>query len=240
MTVSRSDERPFSDVRALGVVVSPVSALAPEDQYGLHTGILYKIDGGSPRISHFAWHFDLRDDDAADPYLWADVGLDESNSRFVAAWLASRRTSPSDIPYGIDPGGSCFDKTTRDFIPPPLGKGLTCATYIVAVLKSLGFPLLSEDTWPIDRASDHSWQRAVIDALKRTGAKQDYLDAAQNDIGAKRFRPAEVVGAATRAPWPVSFDDAAALAAAVIADVQNAIARLAGSEVQPTGSAPSS
>lgn len=240
MTVYRSDERPFNDVRALGVAVRSVPALSPDDQYGLHSGLLYKIDGGFPRISHLAWHFQLKDDPVADPYLWADVGLDTNNSRIIAAWLALRQTSPSNIPYGIDAAGSCFDKTTREFLPPPLGKGLTCATYIVAVLKSLGFPLLLEDTWPTDRASDHSWQRAVIDTLKNTGAGEDYVDAAQKDVGAKRYRPAEVVGSATRAPWPVAFQDAAALASAVIADVQNALAKLAGSEVRPTGSAPTS
>ena len=240
MTVHRSNERPFSEVRALGVVVMPVPALSPEDQYGLHSGLLYKIDDGSPRISHLAWHFRLRDDAASDPYLWADTALDENNSRFVAAWLASRQNSPSNIPYGIDAGGSCFDKATREFLPPPLGKGLTCATYIVAILKSLGFPLLLEETWPTDRTSDDSWQRAVIDALRNDGAGEDYVEATQKDVGAKRFRPSEVVGSATRAPWPVAFQDAAELAASVVADVQNAIAMLAGREVQSTGSAPSS
>ena len=223
MTVNRSSERPFSDVRALGVVVRSVPAIAPEDHYGVHSGLLYRIDGGMPRISHLAWHFRLRDEPAADPYLWADVGLDESNSRIVAAWLASRQNSPSNIPYGIDAGGSCFDKTTREFLSPPLGKGLTCATYVVAVLKSLGFPLLLEDTWPTDRADDHSWQRAVIDELRKSGAEEDYIDAAQRDVGARRYRPAEVVGSATSATWPVVFSDATALAAAVIADVQLAL-----------------
>lgn len=241
MAVYRSDERPFDDVRALGVVVSPVPALSPQDPYGVHSGILYKIDGGSARISHLAWHFRLEDVPAADPYLWADVGLDDANSRVIAAWLALRQKSPSNIPYGLDAGGACFDKTTREFLPPPLGKGLTCATYIVTIFKSLGFPLLLEDTWPTDRADDHSWQRAVVDMLTKTGADKDHIEAVGKDVGAKRFRPAEVVGAAIHTPWPVAFQDAATLAAAVIADVQNAFARLAASRAQPAaqGAAPS-
>ncbi|CCD96501.1 hypothetical protein BRAO375_600074 [Bradyrhizobium sp. ORS 375] len=227
MTVYRSDERPFDDVQALGVVISPAPALVPEDQYGLHSGLLYKIDGQPARISHLAWHHQLRDEPAADPFLWADVGLSAENSRFIAAWLALRQNSPSNIPYGIDAGGACFEMATHEFLPPPLGKGLTCATYIVAVFRSLGFPLLLEETWPADRPDDHAWQRAVLSLLRRTGATEDYVEAAQTDVGAKRYRPAEVVGAATRAPWPVAFQDATALAAAVLTDVQNAVVRIA-------------
>ncbi|MGA2292624.1 hypothetical protein, partial [Bradyrhizobium sp.] len=104
-----------------------------------------------------------------------------------------------------------------------LGKGLTCATYIVAILKSLGFPLLLEDSWPIDRADDQLWQRAIIEELRKSGAEEDYIAVAQNDVGAKRYRPAEVVGSATNAAWPVVFSDATALAAAVLADVQAAL-----------------
>ena len=234
MTVSRSDERPYAEVRSLGVVVMAVPPLDHRAAFGLHSGLLYRVDDGGPRISHLAWHFDLRDEPANDPYLWADVGLDEDNSRMVAAWLYARHNSPSDIPYGIDSAGACFDKTTQEFIPPPLGKGLTCSTYIVAVLKHLGFSLLLESSWPADRQEDHSWQQAVIDKMKEGQASAEYVASAEKDVGAKRYRPAEVVGAATlSSPWPVTFVDAASVAQSVIQDVERALAKQAAASGGP-------
>jgi hypothetical protein len=226
MTVCRSDERPFDAVKYLGVVVRAVDSIDPAASFGLHSGFLYKLDGQPPRLNHLAWHFDLRDEPAVDDkYLWADTGLDERNSQVIAAWLTDRRERPSMIPYGLDAQGACFDKETQDFLPPPLGKGLTCATYMQAVLKHLGFILLDEATWPADRAEDASWQVAVVDVLRKTGAAEDHINALASDVGSKRLRPAEVVGAATvtSGSWPVAFDRASAIAQTIILDVQAAM-----------------
>ncbi|MDH2402003.1 hypothetical protein QCM77_18860 [Bradyrhizobium sp. SSUT18] len=223
MTVHRSSERPFADVRHLGVVVCAVGALDPSEDFGLHSGFLYQLDSGGPRISHLGWHFELHDHPADDDrYLWADTGLDEGNSHVIAAWLSDRRTHPNDIPYGFDAKGSCFDKVTLDFVPPALGKGLTCATYIKAVFSHLGFDdFLDEGTWPLDRQSDRSWQLAVVEELRKR-ASQEHIAALMEDVGATRFRPAEVVGAATVVSdsWPVTFDDVAAIAQSIIVDVE--------------------
>jgi hypothetical protein len=157
-----------------------------------------------------------------DRYLWADTGLDEGNSHVIAAWLASRRAHPKDIPYGFDAHGSCFDTVTLDFVPPSLGKGLTCATYIKAVFLHFGFELLDESTWPLNRPSDRSWQVAVLEELRKR-ASEDHIVALTNDVGARQFRPAEVVGAATlpSLSWPVALNDVAAIAQSIIVDVQS-------------------
>jgi len=225
MVVHRSSERPFGGVRHLGVIVRAVPPLDPSEPFGLHSGFLYRIDDGAPRFSHLAWHFDLQDEPAGDPkYLWSDTGLDEGNSRVVAAWLANRGRLPNDIPYGINSDGACFDTVTAQFVPAPVGKGLTCATYVKAVLSHLGFKLLAEDTWPTDRADDRSWQLAVVEALRARAAAAPHVDAVNKDVGSKRFRPVEVVGAATlpHSSWAVVFDDAAKVAQSIIVDVQKA------------------
>ena len=220
MPVQPSQVRPFGDVNALGIVVCRAPRLNPADELPLHSGFLYKLDAGMPRISHLAWHLDLRDEPAADPYMWANVGLDEANSRFVAAWLADRGKNPALIPYGIDGAGASFDPETDEFVPPPVGKGLTCATYIAAVFKHLGFQLLQEDSWPTDRQDDNVWQEHVVKALSKTGASEEHVDAVKNDVGARRFRPAEVTGAATLADWPIAFPSAEAVANSVIENVR--------------------
>jgi hypothetical protein len=223
--VQPSHVAPFANVDSLGIAVCSVPPIDPSANFALHSGFLYKTDNDGPRIVHLAWHHKLWDEAASDPYLWADVGLDPVNRRFVASWLADRRANPAEIPYGIDATGVCFDAETQDFIPPPVGKGLTCSTYVLAVFRHLGFPLLAEDTWPSDRAEDASWQEAVVVTLRNTGATAEHVAAVEADKGARRFRPAEVVGAATVTnPWPVGFADASQLAAEVISDVQAAAA----------------
>jgi hypothetical protein len=88
MVVHRSADKPFADVNPLGVVVRSVRPLDPGASFALHSGFLYRLDDGEPRIQHLAFHLELEDEPAAAPYLWADVGLDEGNSRVVArgAW----------------------------------------------------------------------------------------------------------------------------------------------------------
>jgi hypothetical protein len=223
MTVHLSSESPFAGVRHLGVVIRAVDALDPNEPFGLHSGFLYQLDDGEPRINHLGWHFAMHDHPADDArYLWANTGLDEGNSHLIAAWLALRRTHPNDIPYGFDAHGACFDQVTQDFVPPPLGKGLTCATYIKAVFSHFGFDLLDEITWPLDRPSDRSWQVSVVEELRKH-ASEDHVIALTNDVGARQFRPAEVVGAAILPSdsWPVALNDVAAIAQSIIVDVQS-------------------
>lgn len=71
-----------------------------------------------------------------------------------------------------------------------------------------------EEAWP-ENAND-AWQQWVVDKLKDTGAPQEQVDAVMQDIGARRFRPVEVVASSTLPAedcWPVPFDVAQALGA---------------------------
>lgn len=90
------------------------------------------------------------------------------------------------------------------------GKGFTCASFIMAVLEAYGLRLLREDEWPLD--AHISWQNSMIEHFRTKGnASQEQLDALQQQTGACRFVPQEVVGASTAKPWPVGYDKATAL-----------------------------
>jgi hypothetical protein len=196
---------------------------APARPVGRHCGFLYRLDTGAPRLLHFAWHYTLRDDEPSSAYLWADIGLDELNAKFLAAFTSLLKRNEHSIPYGLDSGGSCFDSATGEFIRPPIGKGLTCSTFILAVLRSLGFALLLEESWP-EREDDEEFGRQIVADLLENGADPGHVAAVGNDIRAKRFRPEEVVGG-TISPsgrWPVLFEAAAALAEDILADLRAA------------------
>jgi hypothetical protein len=215
MAVHDSRNVPFDELSFLGVAVCEVDA----DQ--IHVGFLYKLDDGEVRLCHFARHFALRDHPPSPNYLWQNMGLDETSRHFVAAYVANYRINPANIPFGIDPGGACFDSVTGDFIRPPLGKGLTCATFIIAILKANGFSLLIENQWP-NRPDDDEWQEKILRVLAEHCDDPEHFEAAERDIGAKRYRPEEVAGAATLEAWPVEFNDARSVANEILRDISNA------------------
>jgi hypothetical protein len=165
---------------------------------------------------HLAWHFDLRDEEAPSDYFWNEVSLDVLNRRVLAAAANAIGTKRDNIPYGLDTTGACFDPTNGDFIPPPIGKGLTCATFIVAVFGSYGFDLLDEASWPTHNAEDEGWQSQIIETLRSNGAHPAHIEAMERDVGSSRFKPDEVVGSSTLPTWPVAFPEARSIADEII------------------------
>jgi hypothetical protein len=213
MAVRPASVAPFDTVSDFGAAIQEI------DPGQNHCGILYKLDGREARLCHFANHHVLRDDSARDTcYLWADAGLDPANRRFVAAWVGNLHINKDNIPYGLDSAGCCFEVATGEFITPPIGKGLTCSTFITSVLRSLGFDVLKEDEWP-QRPDDVAFGQKVVEMLVAADANEDHIQAVKADIGAQRFRPEEVVGAVTLSTWPVAFADARAVADEVIKDL---------------------
>jgi hypothetical protein len=215
MAVRSASDAPFERVSEFGVAIREI------DPAQNHCAILYKLDGREARLCHFADHHDLRDEITHAPYLWADAGLDPANRRFVAAWVGNLYINKDNIPYGLDSAGCCFDVATGEFITPPIGKGLTCSTFITSVLRSLGFDVLKESEWP-QRSADVVFGQTVVERLVAAHANEDHIQAVKADIGAQRFRPEEVVGAITLSAWPVEFADARAIADAVTMDLKAA------------------
>jgi hypothetical protein len=212
MAVQTSSEAAFDTVSWLGVAIRFV------DGNRTHSGFLIKLDDQPTMLCHFAWHRDLRFFPPSNHYLWADAGLDQPNREYLAAWIGNLHQNAANIPYGLDANGSCFDRDTGQFLPLPVGKGLTCATFMIAVLKSLGYPFLKEDEWQ-PRRDDLEFQQAIVDALARDGADPAHIAGVQNDVGAKRFRPEEVVGAGTIPDWPVGFQNARTVADQILLDL---------------------
>ena len=122
-----------------------------------HVGIVYMPDNQTtPRICHLAWHYKLQDELLPTEYHWAPSGMDEYNKPVAVAYVATLSQNAQSIPYGLDYTLPYFDDNGR-YNPQPLGKGLTCAPFILAVFASLGFTLLKRDEWP-SRSDDITWQ----------------------------------------------------------------------------------
>ena len=217
MVLASNEDRPFDDVDCLGVAACKVSPVYEGQNFGIHVALLYRTDGNPARLAHLAWHFLHHPGDPPDArFRWAQIPLDSINASFVASWLEDRWEKPELIPYGFSVTGDVWDQGTDTFIPPPCGEGLTCATFILGTMRHLRLPIVQEDTWPYNRAEDLTWQAGIINMLEKHGAAADHVAALKNNVGAVRFRPEEVCGAAILPDWPITFDDASTLAAEIV------------------------
>ena len=214
MPVLEAANRPFEDVDHVGVVIQ-----VPAPGYW-HAGWLYRLPDEEPRILHLEWHYQLSDMPAAAPFRWAQLGLDTLNKEVLAVQIAKIANKKPGVPYAFDFEGVIFDKDSGDLLPAPAGKGLTCATLIVAVLATYGHQLLDIDTWPALDEDDEAFLQLVADKMEEHGAAQDHVDALRA-TNTSRIRPTHVVGCAhvDSNEWPMGFPTAAELAEQVVADL---------------------
>ncbi|WP_162888067.1 hypothetical protein [Sphingomonas mesophila] len=213
MAVLEAEDRPFAEVEHVGVVIRNTES-------GFwHAGLLYRVADQQPRILHLRFHYQLADDQASPPFRWAQLGLDSDNKIVLAELIARIAHRDPKIPYSFDSEGIIFDAETGDLATPAAGKGLTCATLIVAVLATYGHRLLDTVTWPI-RGDDQQFFQQIAGIMQANGAAADHVLAVAGNALA-RLRPPEVVGAAITESdtWPVSFAAAEELASQVIADL---------------------
>lgn len=207
-----TDELP-NDLEHLGFVLHENSAR--------HIGILYHLDDGIVRFCHLGWNWDLCVENPSPRYFWGKSGLDKYNKRFLATnFDVIGRANPNTIPYGLDSSGGCFDEE-GNYLPLPLGKGMTCASFIVSVFRSLGLPLVDEASWPRGRIEDQQWGQWVVEELtKDKRVPRDHVEAVKKDIeNIRRFRPCEVGAALTSDSPPVLFADAERLATEILAEI---------------------
>ena len=179
----------------------------------LHCGFLYNTDEAGPRFAHLAFHFDLRDEKPDSRYRRADCGLDEYNKAFIASMLPRITNQRQQIPYSVNSDGISFNPATGVLNAAPLGKGLTCATFIIAVFRTYGFQLVREEEWKL-REEDVEWRDGIVEIMCEKNVADQYIDAMVSDGMAYRIRPDEVTGASTepRSKWPLSFEGVEKLA----------------------------
>jgi hypothetical protein len=187
------------------------------EQY--HVGLLYKVPGKPVRLRHQCDHLDIKDKEPDNPeYLWTDVAaLSSLNKRLIANKMS--RAGGDKVPYGVGfrVDGKYLDKKTLKYAVTELGEGLTCATYIVAVMETLGFFPFDRKGWT-STPEDTNWQKAMISrkaAEHPTAVK--HFEAEKAHIGESRFRPEHVVAAGYPPTWPLTQAVANELAGKIVA-----------------------
>ncbi|WP_343565498.1 hypothetical protein [Kiloniella sp. b19] len=208
----------FDQVIELGVILQQYNEY---DQR--HIGILYKIDDKEARVSHLAWHMELKDEDVKEFLLkasekstcvWFQSGLEDHERRLVSIALAgmAERGQLPGIPYSTLYSGKYFEEGTLQYVRDEVGAGLTCATFVMQVFESLGYPVVDVESW-LDRPEDIDWQRMILEMLEHWGVKngvsiEEHVKAIREQPASCRFRPEEVAYCTTRDEIPVTYQEA--------------------------------
>lgn len=216
-------EKPLADIEFVALTIG----LSGENQR--HIGVLHR-DTASQKIlmMDLAWHCCLRNDEPDAEFLWVELGVHPKRLRQVATVIRRvwRQNAKDGIPYGFSPPNGCLDADTGILLLGPTRYGLTCASFVLALFDISGLPLLSYETWPIDRIEDAEWQHEIIKRLEAPENPPKYrptpahLARLRTGIGCVRFRPEEVAGAATETTLPVEFQIAERLGNAILQRLQ--------------------
>lgn len=211
MTFKNSVAVPMVPANFVGVGVRYTNA----DRGHMHVGLIYEDPQGQPSFAHLAFHHDVRKDAPPndEAYLWDDCAwLSDPDVRSSAEYLADYIETcvrNTNVDYGIDPPDEAFSESGQYNGLNP-SKGLTCATFIAAVLKGAGFPVVDLSTWSRRTEEDDKWGAGVMALLRRHAPER----AAQihGQTVPFRLKPDELAAAAADIAIPVSFERAIDLA----------------------------
>jgi hypothetical protein len=217
MVVYQQNTLPFAPDEVLGVAIGTPNL---DDLQQRHVGFIYQIDDSGPRFCHLAWHYTLKDEPLPPDYCWGPSGLDGVNKTVMAAYVALLKQNARDVPYSIDYDDEvCYFDHNGRYIAQPIGRGLTCATFILTVFSQLGFKLIEAPSWP-KRPDDAQWQQQIISVLTQcVYASPEHIEAVKQQVGAQRFRPEEAAAGVISEDIPLDFSAAHALAQEILRDI---------------------
>ncbi len=175
-----------------------------------HAGIAYRNAAGVLRFLHFANHEMLRDDRCSGNYTFAVPLLKEEDMEYLAGFCARvfRANQSGKLPYSFefDPNLG-FNRTTGLVIFNHNG-GLTCSTFVVALFRSAGNPLVQPITWPRQAdLADIAARTYILEMWRNTGKPR--LVARAEEIGSTiqtmRISPEQVAGACLQKNLPTGY-----------------------------------
>jgi hypothetical protein len=170
-----------------------------EATHRFHIGLLY-ANAGAWRVLHLTGNTGQYDDDEAldfyREYVWLSMEpkLDEMCRRNLArlCTLLAKNRSQNVLPYGFsdfkhwvrEDGTLAFDESKS---------GLTCASFVLAVLDAAHIDLIDFETWPEPDEDDKERKKRVM--LWPSNDTPSRIFTLLNEFTQKRYRPEHVGGA---------------------------------------------
>jgi hypothetical protein len=209
-----------------GIVVEAACAVVlvrvAETQF--HLGLRRGSESHEP-VLHLAWHRRLRDQALNQiiknkqrilPSAVIALSLDPSINealQVLAGRVTARYANNASIAYGSGEVTATFERETGELMEPDAA--FTCATFVLAMLRSVGVSIIDCERWRAPTEEDRQWQRETGKRLLEWIAEQYHGDLPrakeriENDLGSRRYRPTDVAGAALfgRDKWPVGSEE---------------------------------
>lgn len=189
-----------------------------------HLGLRRSDESHEP-VLHLAWHRRLFDQALAQvikekqgvlPSAVISLSLDpliNEALQVLAGRVAVRYANNASISYGFGEPTATFESETGNLTEPDAA--FTCATFVLAMLRSVGVRIVDCERWRARTKEDLQWQREIGKRLLEWIEAQYHGDLprakerVENDIGSRRYRPTDVAAAALFGPdkWPVGVEE---------------------------------
>lgn len=188
-----------------------VIAISKSHYDGGHIGLGFHSVKSGPQVLHLAWHQKLCvhsiPDELEASWFVEVLSIPPSASKQLVSLIRAVATRLPKINYGINfmVTRGAFD-ANGNYKLPKNGDGLTCATFILEVLRAGMVRLLKEETW-LYSAANVDWANSVCDQLAKT-VSSEHAEIVRKNMNGLRIRPFEVAGAAQLGSkkWPADFE----------------------------------
>lgn len=171
---------------------------------GYHITLYYRTpDDNTVRSLNLRWHHKIARMKPTPGELWCEFNLPEERTQMIAlacARIWKKHKKLKRVPYGFSLPDGFFDPETSEILSGEGRIGLTCATFILAVLDAAELHPIDYDLWE-DRPEDLQWQTFVVSQLEKLLEKdeitQQHFELVSADIGAFRIKPSEIIASST-------------------------------------------
>lgn len=201
------------------------TCLSSSGRGAFHVGVVYRNADDELAAIHLGWE-DSVFTSRQFPSIIVESNLHPYTQRGIATFfenmadIYAKRESPPEnpakatvrLPYGITYNGGRFE-VDGSLALGPGSLGLSCATFVLAVYKSMNVELVDESTWPVRPKDDAAFVMRLREIFSSNNKKHmRVIERIESEIssGCKRIQPAEVFIASGMTPPPAAkFDQVA-------------------------------
>jgi hypothetical protein len=201
---SSPNASPLTGNSSLAIAIAGSSVT--RDFHQKHVALLYRDPDGRCLIVHQGWHNLFLHEDWTADFHWCeldqlDLELQETLIDYIV--LVATQGERHPIPYSVSFDPELNFLETGEFKAWRKESGLTCATFILAMFKQFGLPLVIANSWPTtaERNDDATWVIRILERLEEYGRRASIpmphvVPQRLQRHALRRFRPEEVVAAA--------------------------------------------
>lgn len=197
-----------ADRTRVGVAICVTDAEIPL----VHAGVLHWEPNEAPYVLHLAFHARVANSQLPDgelKFFWSELPLGDEAAAAVAGFCRRVAKRRPPIKYGIVYEGGKLADDGRALLGGQ-AVGLTCATFVLALLSTFNHELLALGSWPARPDDDDAWHGHIVSMLTQLRQRhpdditEEHIAAVRKERGCCRYRPEEVAAAA-KASWPAAF-----------------------------------